>query len=47
LKQARKVPGPPRNWRHIHHAPLFWVGVALCLAAIMLYVMSGDLSRRL
>jgi hypothetical protein len=40
-------PPKKRNLRHIHHSPIFWVGVALCLAAIMLYVMSEDLSRRL
>jgi hypothetical protein len=46
LKSPGKTPRSPRRWRHIHHSPLFWVGVALCLAAIMLYVMSDDLSRR-
>lgn len=30
--------------RPIHHSPLFWVGVILCLAAIVIYVMSYDLS---
>ncbi len=37
---------PPRDWRHIHHSPWFWLGLLLCLAAIMFYVMSQDLSRR-
>ena len=33
-----------RDWRKIHHSPLFWVGVAMCLAAIITYVMTDDLS---
>jgi hypothetical protein len=35
-----------RDWRRIHHSPLFWLGVGLCLAAIMIYVLSDDLSWR-
>jgi len=35
-----------RDWRRIHHSPLFWVAVLLCLAAIMIYVLSNDLSWR-
>jgi hypothetical protein len=31
----------------VHHSPVFWVGVALFLAAIVIYVMSDDLSGRL
>jgi hypothetical protein len=34
----------PRDWRRIHHSPVFWIGVVLCLAAIVIYVMSDDLS---
>jgi hypothetical protein len=30
--------------RPIHHSPLFWIGIILCLAAIVIYVMSYDLS---
>jgi hypothetical protein len=33
-----------RDWGRIHHSPLFWLGVILCLAAIMIYVLSDDLS---
>jgi hypothetical protein len=33
-----------RDWRRIHHSPLFWLGVVLFLAAIMIYVLSDDLS---
>ncbi|MGC1578732.1 MAG: hypothetical protein WA813_21895 [Beijerinckiaceae bacterium] len=33
-----------RDWTRIHHSPLFWVGVFLCLAAIAVYVLSDDLS---
>jgi len=28
----------------IHHSPVFWFGIMLCLAAIGIYVWSGDLS---
>jgi hypothetical protein len=35
-----------RDWRRIHHSPVFWVGILLCLAAIMIYVWSDDLSWR-
>ena len=28
----------------IHHSPVFWLGIMLCLAAIGIYVWSGDLS---
>jgi len=38
--------GPNRDWRRIHHSPLFWVGVAMFLTAIMTYVFSKDLSSR-
>jgi hypothetical protein len=30
----------PRDWRRIHHSPAFWTGIVLCLAAIMIYVLS-------
>ncbi len=33
-----------RDWRKIHHSPTFWIGIAMCLAAIMIYVLSDDLS---
>jgi hypothetical protein len=36
----------PRDWRRIHHSPIFWVGVVLCLAAIAIYVLSDDLAWR-
>jgi hypothetical protein len=39
-------PKRPRNWRHIHHSPLFWIGAVLFAAAITIYVLSGDLSWR-
>jgi hypothetical protein len=34
------------DWRRVHHSPLFWVGVALFLAAISIYLWSEDLSQR-
>jgi hypothetical protein len=33
-----------RDWRRIHHSPLFWIGAFLFLAAIAIYVLSDDLS---
>ncbi len=41
-----KPDAPRRDWRRVHHSPLFWVGVAMFLAAIMTYVFSEDLSLR-
>jgi hypothetical protein len=35
-----------RDWRRIHHSPLFWFGFCLFLAAITIYVLSDDLSWR-
>jgi hypothetical protein len=37
---------PTRDWRRIHHSPMFWVGIVMCLAAITVYVLSDDLSWR-
>ncbi len=34
------------DWRRIHHSPLFWVGAAMFLAAIAIYVWSDDLAWR-
>jgi hypothetical protein len=42
----KKRAAPKRNWRHVHHSPWFWVGAAMCLAAILTYVFSEDLSLR-
>jgi len=35
-----------RNLRRIHHSPLFWGSLFLCVAAITIYVLSEDLSWR-
>lgn len=35
-----------RDWRRVHHSPLFWIAVLFCFAAIMIYVLSNDLSWR-
>jgi len=35
-----------RDWKKIHHSPLFWLGFVLFLAAITVYVLSGDLAWR-
>jgi hypothetical protein len=42
----REKDAAPRDWRRIHHSPVFWIGVALCLAAIAIYLWSDDLSWR-
>lgn len=39
-------PKPPRDWRHVHHSPLFWVGFVLFVVAIAVYVLTEDLSWR-
>ncbi|WP_202899178.1 hypothetical protein [Methylocapsa aurea] len=49
-KQNHHGPAPKPadrpDWRRIHHSPLFWVGAALFLAAITIYLWSEDLSWR-
>ncbi|HTG23521.1 MAG TPA: hypothetical protein VK681_26045 [Reyranella sp.] len=42
----RKPAVQRRNWKHVHHSPIFWVAVVLFLAAITIYVLSDDLSWR-
>ena len=32
--------------RLIHHSPIFWIGIVLCLAAIAVYLWSDDLAWR-
>ncbi len=39
-------PAKGRDWRRIHHSPLFWIGIAMGLAAILIYVLSDDLAWR-
>jgi hypothetical protein len=39
--KEKKAPRP------IHHSPVFWVGAAMFLLAILTYVFSDDLSLRL
>jgi hypothetical protein len=43
---AEEPATPRRDWRRIHHSPLFWFGFCLFLAAIAIYVLSDDLSWR-
>jgi hypothetical protein len=48
-EDQRSEPAPAiqrRDWRRIHHSPVFWAGIVLCLAAITIYVLSDDLSWR-
>jgi len=35
-----------RDWKRIHHSPLFWLASFLFLAAAAVYVFSEDLSWR-
>jgi hypothetical protein len=35
-----------REGRPIHHSPVFWIGLVMCLAAIAIYLWSDDLSWR-
>jgi hypothetical protein len=39
-----KPTAPARDWRRIHHSPMFWIGVVLCLSAIMIYLVPDDLA---
>jgi hypothetical protein len=43
---TQKPAVPRRNWKHVHHSPIFWIAVVLFLAAITIYVLSDDLSWR-
>jgi hypothetical protein len=44
--ETHKPAAPRRNWKHVHHSPMFWIAVVLFLAAITIYVLSDDLSWR-
>ena len=35
-----------RDRRPIHHTPMFWIGIVMCLAAIAIYLWSDDLAWR-
>ena len=45
-----RIPSKPavsrRDWKRVHHSPVFWVGAFLFLGAITIYVLSDDLSWR-
>ncbi|MGB9154771.1 MAG: hypothetical protein WCD70_16995 [Alphaproteobacteria bacterium] len=32
-----------RDWKRIHHSPVFWIGVFLFIAAVMIYMLSDNL----
>ncbi len=36
----------PPYWKRVHHDWRFWTGLALCLVAILYYIMSVDFSLR-
>jgi len=42
----REIETSGRDWRRIHHSPLFWLGAFLFVAAIGIYVWSDDLAWR-
>lgn len=42
--QKGQSPGRGMDWRRPHHSPLFWIGAALFLAAMAIYLWSQDLS---
>jgi hypothetical protein len=44
LDEAIKWKPAMRDRRPIHHSPIFWIGIVLCLAAITIYLWSNDLS---
>jgi hypothetical protein len=46
MHDLEKPEARQRNLKRIHHSPFFWLGLLLCLAAIAIYVLSGDLSWR-
>ena len=33
-----------QGMKPIHHSPVFWIGLILCLAAVAIYLWSDDLS---
>jgi hypothetical protein len=35
---------PSKRDKPIHHTPMFWIGLVMCLAAITIYLWSDDLS---
>jgi hypothetical protein len=45
-RDAEKTERGGRDWRRMHHSPLFWLCLLLCLAAIATYVLTDDLSWR-
>jgi hypothetical protein len=45
-RERQKSIANRRDWRRIHHSPLFWVGVVMFLAAVSIYVVSDDLAWR-
>jgi len=44
--KVEQKPARQRDWRRIHHSPLFWAGFFLLMVAIIFYVLSDDLSWR-
>jgi len=33
-----------RDWKRIHHSPMFWAGVLLFVMAVTIYVLSDNLA---
>jgi hypothetical protein len=44
--EVKRMKPASSDRRPIHHSPIFWIGIALCLAAIAIYLWSDDLSWR-
>jgi hypothetical protein len=45
-QRADRMKLPTFDRRPIHHSPIFWIGIVLSLAAIVIYLWSYDLSWR-
>jgi hypothetical protein len=46
FQRGDRMKQPTDDSRPIHHSPIFWLGILLCLAAIAIYLWSDDLSWR-
>jgi hypothetical protein len=44
MREGDRTKRAVRDRRPIHHSPVFWIGIVLCLAAIAIYLGSDDLS---
>jgi len=42
MEKPKRTPSP-RDWKRLHHSPVFWIGVLLFVAAMAIYVLSDNL----